>query len=39
MAVFGLAIVAVPMLGKAGLVGLLERFNPSTSHPHTKEAS
>lgn len=49
MAVFGLAIVAVPMLGKAGLVGLLERLHrarqipaqakPSTAHPHTKEAS
>jgi branched-chain amino acid transport system permease protein len=27
MAVFGLAIVAVPMLGKAGIVGLLERLH------------
>jgi branched-chain amino acid transport system permease protein len=39
MAVFGLAIVAVPMLGKAGLAGLLERIKPSSSHPNTKEVS
>jgi branched-chain amino acid transport system permease protein len=33
MAVFGLAIVAVPMLGKAGLVGLLERLNRTRGTP------
>ncbi len=38
MAVFGLVIVAVPLLGKAGLVGLLEQFTPSASYPHTKDA-
>ena len=37
MAVFGLAIVAVPMLGKAGLVGLLERLGRTT--PSEQEAA
>ena len=39
MALFGLAILAVAMLGRTGLMGWLERFNPASSSDAVKPVS